>query len=308
MALAQLQKAKPGSKADIPREASIVVAAYNGMGTLKKTLDALLAQKFSGKFEVIVVDDGSTDRTAGFLESYAKGKKNLTAIIRKNSGVCAARNAGIARARYGIVINMDHDCIAEKDWLSKMLAGFDSRDVAVVSAYDYYGGTSTAFRREPLLKVGGYDPQYRYYREDTDLSFKIMDLGYRFRLVQAGYLHDHVEAAPRGILATIKYGLKRLEYHQNDALLYKKHPTAVCGDFLHIKYGFLVDPVQDFRVATGTWKADGKMELSSPRGITFLKNKGPLHAIAIILLGCGYVLAVKASRLIGSARFGKLLI
>ncbi|VVB99023.1 Glycosyltransferase AglE [uncultured archaeon] len=293
------------------KNASIVVAAYNSMHTIKKTLDALLAQEFSGDFEIIAVNDGSTDGTGEFLDSYAKQEKTkgiLSIIHQPNSGVCRARNAGIRGAKYEIVVNMDHDCIAEKSWLEKMVAGFDSVGIGVVSAYDYYGGTSTAFRRELLEKVGGYDEEYRYYREDTDLSFKIMDLGYRFRLVKAGYIHDHKEAKPKGFFGFAGHVLQRLCYHQNDVLLYKKHHTKVCEDFLHIKSGFIVDPVQDFRAATGLWKNGGKMELSSPRGITFLENKGPLHAAAIIIIGTGYVIAVKASRLIGSIRFGKLLI
>lgn len=288
--------------------ASVVVATYNNRNALEKTLDSLLAQRFSDRYEVIVVNDGSSDATKEFLDSYAKGKKKLRVIYQPNSGVCKARNAGIKAAKYGIVVNMDHDCIAEKDWLEKMVAGFDSHEVGVVSAYDYYGGTSTAFRKELLDKVGGYDEEYRYYREDTDLSFKIMDLGYKFKLVNAGYLHDHIESSPNGILGFVKYALKRLEYHQNDVLLYKKHPTRVCEEFLHIKYGFLVDPGQDFAVATGTWQKSGEFGLSSPRGITFLKNKTPLHTFVILLIGACYVLAVKGSRLIGSVRFGKLLI
>lgn len=289
--------------------ASIVVATYNNKNTLRKTLDSLLAQDFPGEYEVIVVNDGSTDGTEEFLDSYAKGKKNLRVFHQQNSGVCRARNVGIRNAKHEIVVNMDHDCIAQKDWLGKMVAGFDSDDTGVVSAYDYYGGTSTAFRKSLLERAGGgYDEEYRYYREDTDLSFKIMDLGYKFKLVKADYFHDHRETKPKGLLNFAKHVLQRLYYHQNDVLLYKKHPTKVCEAFLHIKFGFLVDPMQDFRVATGLWKKGGKMELSSPRGITFLQNKGPLHALAIIIVGIGYVLAVKLSRLVGSIRFWKVLI
>ncbi len=288
--------------------ASIVVATYNNRKTLEKTLDSLLRQNFGGKYEVIVVNDGSRDGTKEFLDSYAKGKNTLRVFHQQNLGVCRARNKGIQNARFEIVINMDHDCIAEKGWLRKMVEGFDSEKIGVVSAYDYYGGTSTAFRKDLLEKAGGYDEEYRYYREDTDLSFKIMDLGYKFKLVKAGYLHDHKEAKPGGFIALVRHVLKRLYYHQNDVLLYKKHPTKVCKEFLHIKYGFLVDPVQDFKVATGLWQEGGKFEAGSPRGITFIENKGPFHTLAIFCAGISYVILVKLSRLMGSIRFGKLLV
>ncbi|MCR4368732.1 MAG: glycosyltransferase family 2 protein [archaeon] len=292
----------------MPKNASVIVATYNNRKVLEKTLDSLLAQKFDGRHEIIVVNDGSTDGTHEFLDTYANGEKNLVVFHQKNLGVCRARNVGIENSQYEIVVNMDHDCIAEPDWLQKMVDGFNSEKVGVVSAYDYYGGTSTAFRKRLLEKVGGYDEQYRYYREDTDLSFKIMDLGYAFRLVKAGYFHDHTQTKPGGIAGLAAHVMQRLYYHQNDVLLYKKHPTGVCREFLHIKFGFLVDPAQDFKVATGTWGKGNGFSLSSPRGITFLENKTPLHTLAIILGGIGYVLAVKASRLIGSVRFGKLLL
>jgi len=288
--------------------ASVVVATYNNRKTLRKTLDSLLEQDFRGMYEVIVVNDGSTDGTKEFLNDYSRGKPMLKVFHQQNYGVCKARNRGIREAKYEIVVNMDHDCIAEKNWLQKLVEGFDSEKIGVVSAYDYYGGTSTAFRKEPLDETGGYDEQYRYYREDTDLSFKIMNLGYKFRLVEPCYFHDHEEVKPSGFFTLVSHVLRRLYYHQNDVLLYKKHPTKVCMDFLHIKFGFLVDPMQDFRVATGLWEKGKKMNLSSPRGITFMENKTPLHAIAIILGGVGYVMAVKFSRLIGSLRFGKLLV
>jgi len=306
---------KGGSEVDAPfrgarseMNASIVVSTYNNKKTLEKTLDSLLKQGFKGKYEVIVVNDGSTDGTKEFLEKYKKGKQNLKVFHQKNKGVCKARNKGIVNSKYEIVINMDQDCIAGKNWLQEIVDGFNDKKVGVMSGYDYYGGTSTGFRKSLLDKVGGYDEEYNYYREDTDLSFKIMDLGYEFKLIKPNYIHDHKESKPKGIVGFAKHVMQRLYYHQNDVLLYKKHPTKICEKFLHIKYGFLVNPVQDFRVATGTWEKGKKMNLSSPRGITFIENKSPFHTLLIVLGGIGYVLAVKTSRLIGSIRFGKLLI
>ncbi len=298
-----------GSKKNDLTSASIVVATYNNSKTLQRTLNGLLDQSFDGEYEIIVVNDGSSDDTSKMMKThFAKEKKIRFIDFEKNQGVCKARNAGILASRFGIIINMDHDCIPEKKWLSKMIGGFDSPRIGVVSAYDYYGGTSTAFLRTPLLEVGGYDEEYRYYREDTDLSFKIMDKGFEFKLVDAKYEHDHTMVKPKGFFNFAKHVLQRLQYHQNDVLLWKKHPTPVCAEFLHVKWGFLVDPKADFSAATGLWRKNGKLELSSPRGITFMENKSPIHALVIFVAGIGYLLAVKFSRLIGSIRFGKLLI
>ena len=289
-------------------KASIVIAAFNNAATLERVLNAMLKLDYPNDFEIIVVNDGSTDNTKEMLEERFGKEKKIKTINMQNSGVSKARNAGIKISRYDFVVNMDHDCIPEKDWLRDMMKGFDSEKVGIVSAYDYYGGTSTAFRKELLERVGGYDEQYFYYREDTDLSFKIMDLGYEFKLVKAKYLHDHKMVKPRGFWQFARHVWQRLNYHQNDVLLYKKHPNKITQEFLHIKYGFLVNPYWDFSVATGLWQKGGKMELSSPRGITFLENKTIFHSIIIIIAGILYVIAVKLFRLYGSIKFGKFLI
>lgn len=287
---------------------SIVIATYNNAGILKKVLKAMLKLDYPNSYEVIVVDDGSKDNTIEMLKNEFAKEKIIRVFELPHGGVCKARNKGIKAAKYPVVVNMDHDCIPSKSWLTDMVLGFENEKIGVVSAYDYYGGTSTAFRKVLLEKVGGYDEDYRYYREDTDLSFKIMDLGYEFRLIRADYVHDHRMEKPKGFPGFLKHVLQRLSYHQNDVLLYRKHPTEICKHFLSIKFGFLVDPRSDFRAATGTWGKGKGFSLSSPRGITFLENKTPLHTLAIVLGGIGYVLAVKTARLVGSVRFGKLLL
>jgi len=98
-----------------------------------------------------------------------------------------------------------------------------------------------------------------------------------------------------------------LRYHMNDALLFKKH-RKLAGKFLDVKLGFVVNPVRDFAVVTGIWMEPYKLVLSSPRGMRFVENKTPLHALFIIAVGLGYVIAVKFFRLLGSVRFGTLLL
>jgi len=288
---------------------SIVVATYNRADTLQKVLKAMLKLEYHASYEIIVVNDGSTDNTREMLENEFAFNPKITVInFERNQGVCRARNAGIKKARYDIVVNMDHDCIPSRTWLKDLICGFTSSKVGVVSSYGGFGGTSTAFRKELLEKVNGYDEDYRYYREDTDLTFKIIELGYEYKLVKADYIHDHVETKPKTFFGLARYVLQRLKYHQNDVLLYKKHPNSLTRNFLDIKFGFLVNPLYDFRIATGLWKKDGKMNISSPRGIVFIENKTPLHLLLIVFLGLCYVLSVKFARLIASIKFRKLLI
>lgn len=283
---------------------TIVVATYNNKDSLKKALEGMLSIEYPS-YEIIVVNDGSVDGTREMLDVFFSGKKKITIVHIPHSGVCRARNEAIKRAKGDIVVNMDHDCIPGKGWLDNMVNGF-SQGVGVVSSYGYYGGTSTAFRKDLLQKVGGYDEEYYYYREDADLSFKIMELGYQFKMVDAKYSHEHETVTPRGFREVVRYAFKRWEYHMNDVLLFKKHPK-LAAKFLNVKMGCMVSPLSDFKVATGLWNR-GRFSLSSPRGMTFMENKSPLHAIVIFCMGLFYVCGVKCYRLKGSLKFGKLLL
>ncbi|MBN2067355.1 MAG: glycosyltransferase family 2 protein [Candidatus Diapherotrites archaeon] len=289
-------------------KASIVIPTHNNASTLRRVLDGMLKLNYPNDFEVIVVNDGSTDNTREMLKEFGKDKRIKAIDFEKNQGVCNARNAGIAKAKFPVLVNMDHDCIPEKGWLKQLVAAFEDERVGAVSSFGDFGGTSTAFRKELLEKVGGYDTSYGYYREDTDLTFRIMELGYEYRIVKAGYLHDHQEAKPSGKRGLFKYFLRRMRYHQNDVLLFKKHPK-LASEFLDVKLGFLVNPAKDFKVAANLWEGSSKnLKLCSPRGIVLIENKSPLHALLIIFLALIYMLAVKASRLAGSVRYGRLLI
>jgi len=290
-------------------KASIVVATYNGKKVLRKALKGMLRLDYPAGYEIIVVDDGSRDGTTEMVRQEFKKEKKIRFFgFGKNKGVCKARNKGIRAARYPIVVNMDHDCIPSKDWLKDLVKPFEDSKVGATSSFGAFGGTSTAFRKKLLDKVGGYDEDYFYYREDTDLTFKILELGYFFKKTKAHYVHDHKEIMPRGIAQLLGYVVKRLIYHQNDNLLYKKHPK-LAGKFLNVKLGFLVSPISDFNVVANLWPGSSKkLKLCSPRGIVLIRNKSPFHAMAIIFFAGVYVLMVKFFRLFGSIRFRKLLL
>jgi glycosyltransferase involved in cell wall biosynthesis len=292
-------------------KASIVTMTYNRSEVLEKTLNAMLKLDYPEDYEIIVVNDGSTDNTREVLEKF--GDK-IRVIHQKRSGPCAARNAGFEVAKYPIVVNMDDDCIPEKEWLRDLVSGFDSPKIGVVSAFAIFGGTSTAFRKEALAKVGFYDEEYFYYREDTDLVFRILDAGYETKQVDSKFTHLH--EYPAGLINGFKQARERVMYHQNDVLLFKKHPER-SKEFFDIKYGFLRNPKKDFNVVTNQWAVEDvakdarpkkKLQLSSPRGIVFLENKTPVHTAVIILIGIGYMLAVKSARLWGSIKYRKLLL
>src|SRR5579885_323081 len=89
---------------------SVVVPTYNRVELLTRTLATLLCQEFPhDQYEVIVVNDGSTDRTAGFLAGLET--PNLRCLEQNNRGLPAARNAGLSAARGELVLFIDDDII-----------------------------------------------------------------------------------------------------------------------------------------------------------------------------------------------------
>ncbi|MEK6970131.1 MAG: glycosyltransferase [archaeon] len=300
-------------KSSPPRSASIIVATLNGGEPLVRAVTGMLAQKFDGDYDIVVVDDGSFDgKTPELLKKYFGKTPQVKLVFLPRSGVCMARNAGMREARGEVIINMDHDCIPQERWLQTMVNGFDSPNVGAVSAYGHYGGTSTGFRKAVLDHLQGYDEDFFYYREDTDLSFRIMELGYEYKRVPTAskmYTEDRTLVSPKGVAAVLNYTHQRLRYHMNDVLLHKKHSTRLCNGFLHVRWKFFVDPVEDFKVATGLWDGDQKeMELSSPRGLSFFRGRGVGSFFLIVSGGLGYVLAITLARIAGSLKHGHLLI
>lgn len=88
---------------------SIVIPAYNEEATLATLLDKVLEAKVSLKKEIIIINDGSKDKTLSIARKYARGKKNIQVIDKENGGKGSAIRAGIIKAKGDIVIVQDAD-------------------------------------------------------------------------------------------------------------------------------------------------------------------------------------------------------
>ncbi|HEU4966142.1 MAG TPA: glycosyltransferase [Candidatus Saccharimonadales bacterium] len=109
---------------------SVVVICHNGESTLAATLDSLMAQTYPRKYyEVIVVDDASTDGTATVVKRYPRVRY---VGLAKNVGVSGARNAGLKVAKGDIYVAFDDDCIAQKNWLHELVKGYADKNVVGV--------------------------------------------------------------------------------------------------------------------------------------------------------------------------------
>ncbi|MBI2644476.1 MAG: glycosyltransferase [Candidatus Wildermuthbacteria bacterium] len=116
--------------------ASIIIPVYNAEHTLQAALESALRQKFPGtEFEVIVVNDGSTDHTAAILESY---KQEIRIFTQKNSGALKASNAGFRAAQGKYVIKLDADDRFEPPLLQEMTAAKERHPDVTFVYCDYY--------------------------------------------------------------------------------------------------------------------------------------------------------------------------
>ena len=116
---------------------SVVISTYNRCTLLPAALDSLLAQKAAGiSYEVIIVDNNSTDRTREVVEAYiAGGASNLRYVFEGRQGVSYGRNAGIRSARSAIIAFTDDDVCAAPEWVAALRRAFDEHPEV-----DFIGG------------------------------------------------------------------------------------------------------------------------------------------------------------------------
>lgn len=192
---------------------SIIVPAYNEGKVIRAALESLLRIDYP-RFEVLVIDDGSTDDTLHNAAQLAGDYSNCRVTVRtkKNGGKASALNAGLALAEYSIVLGMDADARLEPQTLKRGVVHFHDPSVAAVAgnvkvvnrvnlwtrlqALEYVEGLNMArraqgflsvvnivpgpiglFRRDVLIGLGGYDCDT--FAEDADLTLKVLTAGWK---------------------------------------------------------------------------------------------------------------------------------
>jgi len=105
---------------------SVVVVCYNTKSTIESCVKSLAQQDYSNEFyEILFVDNDSTDGTRQVIEKYAQSEPNIRLVINPVLGIAGSRNIGLQQAKYGYVAFTDADCRAPKNWLARLSAGFE---------------------------------------------------------------------------------------------------------------------------------------------------------------------------------------
>lgn len=118
---------------------SVIVPVYKAENYLHKCVDSLLSQTFTD-FEIILVDDGSPDRSGELCDSYAKKDSRIRVIHKENGGVSSARQCGMDNARGEYTIHADPDDWVERDMLEELYrkAKEDNADMVICDFYQMF--------------------------------------------------------------------------------------------------------------------------------------------------------------------------
>lgn len=227
---------------------SVVVCTYNGGATLEQCLRSLQELDYPD-YEVIVVDDGSTDRTGEILDRFPA----VQAIRQENRGLSAARNVGLYAATGEIVAYTDSDCFVDRDWLTLLVSQLEQTGAAAVGGpnltpddgwlagcvaaspgqpthvleSDYVAehipGCNMAFRREALQAIHGFDYQYRKAGDDVDVCWRLQHAGHWITFAPGAFVWHHRRQTPRAYLR------QQAGYGEAEALVRFKHPDHFNG-------------------------------------------------------------------------------
>ncbi|MFZ9938184.1 MAG: glycosyltransferase [Luteolibacter sp.] len=223
---------------------SVIVCTRNGADRIGACLDAV--GRMEGRFETIVVDDGSADATAEFVK---RSFPMVKLIELEPCGLSAARNAGAKVASGEVLAFTDDDCEPDREWLVRLAKILTAGDFAaaggpnipppprewhqaVVSAApgapghvmlddveaEHLPGCNLAVRREAFEAVGGFDPLFQTAGDDVDFCWRLYDAGFRLAFAPDAFVWHHRRTQVRAYLRQ-QYG-----YGQAERLLMAKHP------------------------------------------------------------------------------------
>jgi len=185
------------------KKVSLYIPCYNVEGFIKECLESIFRQTYPID-EILIIDDGSNDRTAEIASRYP------VRIIKhkENKGLAASRNTAFKEARNEFVASVDADCVLRPDWLEQLIKNFTGDKIAglggmlieryTLSAADkwrvahmsqHWGddcienppflyGNNTVFKKGALKSVGFYNKIFKNNYEDVDLSMRLSESGF----------------------------------------------------------------------------------------------------------------------------------
>lgn len=274
-----------GSAALVPF-CSIIVPVYNGAQVIETCLDSLVEQTIApSAYEIIVVDDGSTDHTVPVVKAWATNHPSIRLALQQqpHAGPAAARNTGARVAQAPLLLFTDADCRATPRWIEELLDGFSGpeqpaglmgaylsdqsalparfaqmefedryRRMVRTPAIDVVATYSAAFRRDVFLTEGGFDPTFHEANnEDVEFSYRLSEAGHRMHFVPAARVyHRHANSWAGYARIKMKRGFWR-------TLVYRRHPGKAVKDTYtpqSLKLEILLAPLVPLGLVMAVWR------------------------------------------------------
>jgi GT2 family glycosyltransferase/sugar lactone lactonase YvrE len=223
---------------------SVVVCAYNAADTIEDCLTALDRLAYPD-YEVVVVNDGSSDRTSEIARTHAM----VRVVDVPNGGLSAARNVGLTEATGEIIAYTDADTRVDRDWLTFLVQPFLNSDVVasggpnVVPSDDppmaqciarapggpthvllddriaeHVPGCNMAFRRDALLAIDGFNPIYLRAGDDVDVCWRLQSRGWKIGFAASALVWHHYRASVQD------YWRQQVGYGEGETWLMAHHP------------------------------------------------------------------------------------
>lgn len=231
-----------------PPRFSVIICTRNGASRLRHCLDACRALDYPD-FEIIVINDGSTDQTADLLNN----EKEIRVYHLDPCGLSAARNFGAEQATGEVLAYTDDDCRPDPQWLIWLAHAYATTDHAAIGGpnlsptpdslglalttaapgapthvmlndtiAEHLPGCHLSVRKSAFEKIDGFDPLFRTAGDDVDFCWRLREAGYTLGFSGASFVWHHRRATPR------QYLKQQMGYGHAEALLYKKHPDRFC--------------------------------------------------------------------------------
>jgi glycosyltransferase involved in cell wall biosynthesis len=225
---------------------SFLMPAYNNEATIGKSIDSILSQKTSRIFEIIVVDDGSTDSTFQIAQEFLKKHSNITVIKKQNGGEASALNEGLKYCRGHFIALVEADVEIEEIWIEKSIKQFTDKDIAGVggrlvtpqssswiariAGYEVEGKFETKgkytrhitsanalYRAEIFKEIGNFNEHFVNAVLDSDFNRRVTEKGYKLIYVKDAVAFHHFKPTFKGYLKR-QYAYARYRVHERIAL------------------------------------------------------------------------------------------
>lgn len=205
---------------------SIIVCTFNRLAYLKKCINSLLAIDFP-EYEILIINDGSTDGTKSFLDTLSE--KRITVIHNKiNKGLSLSRNIGIENSSSQLLVFTDDDCEVDKNWLTEFAKFFNGQKVDFVIGQTFYisaghkgyfperlvsnidakwpMGCNIAYRKKVFEICGGFDDFfYKYNNEDSEMAIRAVSKNFSFARCKSAIInHQAMDWNEKALLRSSK--------------------------------------------------------------------------------------------------------